>query len=198
MSTRPTGQDRGRDDGPTLGIEVLPPTSAEDQRLVGELTDLVNEVYAVAEDGMWVDGATRTDTDEMAEMIAADQIAEARLDGQVVGTIRIQQLDDRTGEFGMLAADPAHRGEGVGRALVSFAEELTRQRGLALMQLELLMPRDWSHPTKDFLHAWYTRIGYQPVRKGSIDEAYPHLAPLLATPCDFVVYHRALTPIAPA
>jgi GNAT superfamily N-acetyltransferase len=197
MNARPTGQDRGRDDGPTLGIEVLPSTSAEDQRLVGELTDLVNEVYAVAEDGMWVDGATRTDTDEMAEMIAADQIAEARLDGQVVGTIRIQQLDDRTGEFGMLAADPAHRGEGVGRALVSFAEELTSQRGLALMQLELLMPRDWSHPTKDFLHAWYTRIGYQPVRKGRIDEAYPHLAPLLATPCDFVVYHKALTPIAP-
>jgi hypothetical protein len=56
----------------------------------------------------------------------------------------------------------------------------------------VLMPREWTHPVKEFLHAWYTRIGYRPVRRGTIDEHYPQLAPLLATPCDFVVYEKDL------
>ena len=55
------------------------------------------------------------------------------------------------------------------------------------------MPRTWSHPSKVFLASWYGRIGYTIARKGTIDEAYPHLAPLLATACDFVVYHKDLT-----
>ena len=92
----------------------------------------------------------------------------------------------------MLVADPERRGEGIGRDLIRFAEERCRRRGASSMQLELLVPRDWTHPTKQFLDAWYTRIGYRPARTGRIDDDYPHLAPLLATPCDFVVYHKAL------
>lgn len=173
-------------------IRVLQASMAKDQDLVAEITDLVNLVYAEAEAGLWVDTAARTTTSEMEEMIASDQIALARVDAQMAGCIRIQQLDDTVGEFGMLAAHPERRSEGVGRDLVQFAEELSSRRGLTIMQLELLVPRHWSHPSKVFLHDWYTRIGYQPVRKGTIDESYPHLAPLLATPCDFVVYHKAL------
>ena len=177
-------------------IGLLPATTASDPRVVREITDLVNEVYATAEAGLWIDGAPRTTTVEIQQMIAANEIAVARVDGRVVGAIRIQQLDDGVGEFGMLVADPAHRGGGVGRELVSFAEELSSRRGLATMQLEVLLPRGWSHPTKEFLKAWYTRLGYRPVRAGSIDESYPQLAPLLATPCDFAVYHKPLKSLA--
>jgi GNAT superfamily N-acetyltransferase len=177
-----------------VAIEMLPAAAATDAGLVAELTDLVNRVYARAEEGLWVDGATRTTTAEMAEMIAAEQIAVAGLEGAIVGAVRIQQLSDTKGELGMLAADPGHRGQGIGRELVVFAEELSRRRGKATMQLELLVPRDWKHPTKEFLHAWYSRIGYRPVQTGRIDDSYPHLAPLLATPCDFVIYLKALAP----
>jgi GNAT superfamily N-acetyltransferase len=103
-----------------------------------------------------------------------------------------QQIDDVTGEFGMLVADPERRGEGIGRNLVAFAEQRFRRRCVPTMQLELLVPRDWTHPTKEFLDAWYTRLGYRPVRTGRIDDDYPHLAPLLATPCDFVIYNKSL------
>ena len=174
---------------PSIEIELRGPP---DDDLVQEITDLVNRVYTVAEDGLWVQGATRTTIDEMAELIAAGQIAVARRDGLIAGAVRIQQLDARTGEFGMLVADPAHRGEGIGRQLVAYAEDSSRQRGLTVMQLELLVPRDWTHPSKAFLHAWYTRIGYRPVQSRTTNESYPQLAPLLATPCDFVVYHKDL------
>jgi GNAT superfamily N-acetyltransferase len=173
-------------------IHQLPATASADTAVIERVTDLINEVYAVAEEGLWLDGATRTTVDEVAELILAGQIAVARLRGQIVGCVRVQRLDEGTGEFGMLVADPAHRGVGVGRGLVRFAERQCRADGLATMQLELLVPRDWTHPTKEFLDAWYTRIGYRVVRTGTIDEAYPDLAPLLATRCDFVIYRKEL------
>ncbi|HZC14808.1 MAG TPA: hypothetical protein VE270_12385 [Thermoleophilaceae bacterium] len=80
----------------------------------------------------------------------------------------------------------------MGRALVAFAEEQSRERGRRAMQLELLVPRAWLHPSKEFLKAWYGRMGYRLVRTGRMDDAYPHLAPLLATPCDFTIYEKPL------
>ncbi len=177
---------------PQIEIQLLPAAASEDSSLMERITSLSNEVYAVAEDGLWTDGATCTTVDEVAELTRDGQIAVARQGGRLVGSVRVQRLDERTGEFGMLAADPAHRGIGVARELVRFAEQKFRAEGLGTMQLELLVPRDWTHPTKEFLAAWYTRIGYRVVRTGTIDEAYPALAPLLATPCDFVIYQKDL------
>jgi GNAT superfamily N-acetyltransferase len=93
----------------------------------------------------------------------------------------------------MLCADPAHRGIGIGRELIRFAERNACADGMRTMQLELLVPREWTHPTKQFLAEWYSRIGYRIARTGTIDELYPELAPLLATPSDFVIYRKELT-----
>jgi ribosomal protein S18 acetylase RimI-like enzyme len=177
---------------PSIEIQLLPAAESDDAELMARITELTNQVYAVAEDGLWTAGATRTTLDEVVELTRAGQIAVARLSGRVVGCVRIQRLEEGTGEFGMLAADPAHRGVGIGRELVRFSERKSHAEGVRSMQLELLVPRDWTHPTKAFLTAWYTRMGYRVARTGAIDEAYPALAPLLATPCDFVIYHKRL------
>jgi GNAT superfamily N-acetyltransferase len=180
---------------PPIEVELLPAAASDDATVMGRITDLTNEVYAVAEDGLWAEGANRTTVGEVAELTRAGQIAVARLRSRIVGSVRVQRLDDDTGEFGMLVADPDHRGLGIGRELVRFAERKCGTAGLLTMQLELLVPRDWSHPVKEFLAAWYTRIGYRVARTGTIDEAYPALAPLLATPCDFVIYRKDLTTV---
>jgi catechol 2,3-dioxygenase-like lactoylglutathione lyase family enzyme len=39
---------------------------------------------------------------------------------------------------------------------------------------------------------WCAALGYRPVRTGQFEESYPELAPLLATPCDLVIYHKVL------
>jgi GNAT superfamily N-acetyltransferase len=175
-----------------IDVQLLPAAASDDAMLMQRVTDLINDVYAVAEDGLWVEHATRTTVREVAELTSAGQIAVARLGGPIAGCVRIQRFDERTGEFGMLAADRAHRGVGVGRELLRFAERKSAAEGLGTMRLEVLVPRDWTHPTKEFLATWYTRMGYRVVRTGTIDEAYPDLAPLLATPCDFVIYHKQL------
>lgn len=171
-------------------VQMLP---ADDTGPAAELADLINRVYLKGEEGLWIDNAARTDPKEVAGFIEAGQVAVARLDGRVVGCVRLQRLAGGEAEFGLLAADPDHRGIGVGSRLVDFAERRSRDDGIDTMQLELLVPQTWKHPVKEFLHTWYTRIGYRPVRTGALEDAYPHLAPLLATPCDFVIYHKTLT-----
>lgn len=175
-----------------LIIDPLPPAAASSPALVAQLTDLVNEVYAAAETGLWRENSPRTDRPEIAALIRAGEIALARLGTEVVGGVRIQRLDACTGELGMLVADPGHRSRGIGRALVEHAERRCAAAGCSTMQLELLMPLTWPHPTKDFLAAWYHRIGYRVVRRASIDEIAPGLAHRLATGCDFAIFHKPL------
>jgi GNAT superfamily N-acetyltransferase len=171
---------------------MVPALAADDSALVSEITDLVNRVYAAAERGLWLEGATRTTEAEVAGLIRAEQIAVSQMDGRLVGSVRVQELDGGQAELGMLVAAPQLRGIGIGRELMRFAEGWARTRGLAQMQLELLVPRTWSHPVKEFLKRWYERIGYRAIRVGRLDEAYPLLVPQLATPCDFIIYHKEL------
>ena len=175
-----------------VSIDLPPAAAADDAVLVAGLAELVNRVYAVAEEGLWSEDHVRTTTGELADGIRDGEIAVARLDGRVVGSVCIRQLDPRTGGFGMLVAAPEHRGIGVGRELVLFAEALARSRGLSTMQLELLVPRAWTHPGKQFLHDWYTRFGYRIVSTSDFAEAEPVAARHLATPCDYVIYRKDL------
>ncbi|TXK39404.1 GNAT family N-acetyltransferase [Nonomuraea sp. C10] len=175
-------------------VRLLPAAAGGDAALVGELTELVNRVYTASEEGLWAREVSRTSAEEMAELIRAGEIAVAWLDGRVVGGVRVRRLEGGEAEFGMLATDPAYRGAGIGSRLVGFAEQLGRERGAEVMQLELLAPREWTHPFKEYLNEWYTRIGYRVVRVGSLEESHPDLAPHLAGSCDFRIYHKDLRP----
>jgi GNAT superfamily N-acetyltransferase len=176
-----------------IAIDLLHPATSTDTALVDELCALVNDVYAVAEEGMWRDDATRTSAEELRTFIAAGEILVARTsDRTLVGGVRLHDVDPDTSEFGILVAARDQRGLGVGRALLDEVERRSRARGLGAVQLELLVPRDWSHPSKEFLASWYGRRGYRLVRTTTIDESYPHLAPLLATPCDLQIHRKAL------
>ena len=176
----------------TIAVRVLDSAVSHDARLVDQLTGLINGVYATAESGLWRDGTTRTTASELGELIAAGQIAVATRDGHIAGAVRIHDVADDASEFGMLVAASDQRSTGVGRALLAFAEQHSRERGLRAMQLELLVPRTWRHPSKEFLKAWYGRSGYRLIRTTTIDDAHPHLAPMLATPCDVEVHEKPL------
>jgi GNAT superfamily N-acetyltransferase len=176
----------------TVSVGHLDATAGDVAGLVDWLTRLINDVYAVAERGLWRDGATRTTASELAGLIAAGEIAVATRDGRITGSVRIHDVAVDTSEFGMLVADPDQRGIGIGRDLVEFAERQSRERGLSAMQLELLVPRGWRHPNKEFLKAWYGRRGYRLTGVASFEDAHPHLAPLLATACDLTVYEKPL------
>ena len=181
---------------PALDVDVgvEPAATADDPERVAAITELINVVYDEAEAGLWMTGARRTSSEEVAELIRHEELVTAGSGDRLVGVVRVQRLGEELAEFGMLAADPERRGLGIGRDLVAFAEHLAGEGGCREMQLELLVPATWSHPSKQFLRTWYTRIGYRHVRTSELSELYPELAPLLATTCDLEIYRKDLDP----
>jgi GNAT superfamily N-acetyltransferase len=176
-----------------LAIALLEPAAADDGALVQRLTALVNRVYDDAERGLWRDRAQRIGAAELAGFIAAGEIAVATRDGRIAGSVRVRQVAEDVGELGILVAAPDQRG--VGTALVGFAERHCRERGLRAIRLELLVARAFKHPSKEHLRAWYERCGYRLVDVRDVDEVYPQLTPLLATPCDLERYEKPLAAV---
>jgi GNAT superfamily N-acetyltransferase len=122
-----------------LRIERLDPADASSE-LIENLTRLVNDVYARAEQGIWRANVTRTNRHELAGLIAAGEVVVARTGEGVDGMVRAYDRDACTGGFGMLAVDHAERGLGIGRALIDEIEREAGERSLTAMQLELLVP----------------------------------------------------------
>ena len=115
---------------PSLRIDPLPSEASDDADTMQTLTDLVNEVYATAEQGLWLPGATRTDVDEMTGLARAGEIVVARLGADIVGSIRVRRLDAYTAETGMLVAHPGHRHLAVGRQLRQYVTAMLRDEGM--------------------------------------------------------------------
>jgi len=172
--------------------ELLPPSAAGDEALVRTLVELVNSAYAVGESDLWIDGTVRTDEAEIAGLIRGGEMLVGTVDGRVVGCARLRTLDPSTAELGFISAAPDAWGSGVGRRVVHAAEHLARSRGATTMRLELLVPRDGVHPVKERLRAWYERLGYEVVRRAPVEEIAAHVAPVLATPCEFLVFRKSL------
>ena len=112
-----------------------------------------------------------------------------------MGSVHVRQIAEATSEFGMLVAapdQPWHRHRSgprrVRRAAQPSAKDYTRSSSSSSSR------ETWRHPSKEFLNSWYSRIGYRVIGIGSIDDTHPHLAPLLATPCDFQVWEKPLVP----
>jgi GNAT superfamily N-acetyltransferase len=173
-------------------VELLSPHQARDADLVEELVGLVNGAYAVGEAGLWHEGAKRTGPVEIAEAIRRRGMLAATLERCLVGCAYVRPLDAATADLSLVSTAPHRWGRGIGRELVRSAEELTRSRGVATMQLELLVPTGWVHPEKERLRAWYSRLGYLVARSAPVEEVAGHLASQLATPCEFEVFRKAL------
>jgi GNAT superfamily N-acetyltransferase len=174
-------------------VTVLPSVDSRDDALVAELAGIVNAAYAVGEAGLWIEGTTRTEPAEIAEGIRSGGMLAARLDNRVVGCAYVRPLDRSTADLGMISTAPDRWGAGIGRRLVRFAEELMRSRGVTTMQLEVLVPKTGTHPAKERLRAWYTRLGYRAVRTVPVSEVAAHLASRLAAPCEFLIFRKSLT-----
>jgi GNAT superfamily N-acetyltransferase len=161
---------------------------------IKRLSDLINEVYDDAESGMWKRKGARTNPAEVERLLRAQALILAEIDGALVGSVNVNLMRDGVGEFGMLVADLNHRGKGIGSALVDSAENWARGMACHTMRLELLTPRNWTHPSKEFLKKWYSRIGYKPQARESFEIMHPELVPELATECDFTVWRKSLNP----
>jgi GNAT superfamily N-acetyltransferase len=159
---------------------------------VKRLSDLINEVYDDAESGMWKRKGTRTNPAEVERLLRDSALILAEIDAVLVGSVHVNLPEDGIGAFGMLVVDPKYRGQGIGSRLVKHAETWAREHGCRTMRLEILAPRHWIHPSKQFLTQWYAGMGYAPHTNEPFESMYPASVHGLATECDFTVWHKPL------
>jgi GNAT superfamily N-acetyltransferase len=91
-------------------------------------------------------------------ILRAQALIVAEIDGVLVGSVNVNLISDGVGQFGMLVADRRYRGLGIGSALVKHAEKWPETTLVTQCAL-ILTPRHWTHPSKDFLREWHSRIG---------------------------------------
>ena len=174
----------------TAAVRVL---AAHDESLVDDLVRIIDAAYAVGEDGLWLDGASRVRADEIAAAVRSGGMLAPTRDDRLVGCAYVRPLDGRTADLGLISTAPDEWGRGIGGELIRAAEELMRARRVTEMQLELLVPKDGVHPAKARLRSWYERLGYRVARSAPFEQVAAHLAPKLAVPCEFLIFRKPLT-----
>jgi len=170
----------------------FPTTHDLKEEMVWSLSNLVNRVYDEAESGMWKREAIRTNPKQIRKLLGENALILAELDGKIVGSVNVNLMGSSRGEFGMLVVDFNQRGKGIGSALVHAAEDWAISENCKTMQLELLTPRHWKHPSKEFLKQWYRRIGYEPQLVEPFEKLHPEKVAELATDCDFTIWRKRL------
>lgn len=154
---------------------------------VEHLYQLINREYEQAEAGLLPPGTQRITIDALKELLTQQSLILAEMNNIVVGCVCVERINSEQSLFGMLVTDNNYRGMGIGRQLVAAAEQAAMDHGSLRMCLELLMPRDWNQPHKEFLKAWYGRLGY--IEHSLV--TFKHSANLI-TPCRFVLYEKKL------
>lgn len=155
--------------------------------VVQTLCDLINHVYQEAEDGLLQPDSKRIFVNDLKGLLENNELLLA-VDGEkIIGCVKITLLNDTHAMFGMLVTSHAYRGSGIGGKLVAAAEQWARNQGCTTMCLELLTPRSWQQQHKEFLKAWYGRLGYR-LHSSKVFEKEHHQI----TECDFCLYEKVL------
>lgn len=117
---------------------------------VSKVAELVNVAYGhyVERLGM----LPRPMTDDYAEVIANQRVTVAESYGNIMGVI-VLTVDDEGFLIDNVAVAPSHRGEGIGRALLEFAEAEAQRMGFDSIHL-------YTHEKMTENLAMYAKIGY--------------------------------------
>jgi hypothetical protein len=193
----------------TIGVLCHPLPS-----VVQRLVSLINTSYALGEIGLWKEGTARTSETELEMLIKQNKIVVAIQQEEIVGAIKIGEVDPAIMEFGQLAVDTAFMNNGIGKNLIAYVENYALTHGYKTMRLEILYPSkylntqmpdaekvDMKQPEvevwkkKALLDKMYTKMGYKKVLVGDMNDFkkdYPDLVNALAVDCKYVVYDKPL------
>ncbi len=161
---------------------------------ITNVAKLINQVYLQTESDFWPHNGLyeRTNAVKLIRYIKNNELIIATIADQIVGAVHVYPIENDHCGFGMLVASPKKRGLGIGTSLMKSVENWALANNYKTIQLELLKPKAYIHPEKEFLHKWYTELGYTFINKTTYGDLYPEQSHLLKIPCDFEIYQKKL------
>jgi GNAT superfamily N-acetyltransferase len=159
------------------GTRVRLATIAEMPQIIA----LVNSAFAVE---TFLD-ETRTDEGRLMEMMRKGNLLVADDGwGHLLAAVYTEIRGPR-GYFGMLAVDPAHQGEGLGRTMVTAAEDHCRRQGCKAMDITVLSLRPELPP-------FYRKLGYS---ETGTEEFHPSRPLKPGVECHSIIMSKPLPPL---
>jgi len=144
---------------------------------VPAILELVNLAYRVEE--FFVRGGRADEAEVRRDLAAGAFILAEGDDGTLAGCVNVA-VSASHGHFGMLGVRPGAQSRGLGRALVSAAEDYCLDRGCEDVNIEVVDLRTELLP-------WYRSLGYSEC--GTAPFAAPDRQ---LRPCHFILMRRAL------
>ena len=117
---------------------------------LNSILNLVNSAFQVER---FFKNRERLDSEDLARHFKDGAFLLAEEEGHLAGCIYVTRHGDRA-YFGLLSVDPSHQKNGIGRRLISAAEEFARETGARFMDLKLIHLRTE-------LPGIYEKLGYQ-------------------------------------
>ncbi len=158
-------------------VNKLPRLRLADAADTEGIVRLINAAFQV--ERFFLD-ADRINAGEVRARLASGKFILAEDDGVLVGCVYVEPKAGRA-YLGLLSVDPARQRSGIGKHLMSAAEDHSRNSGSSFMDLRIVNLRTE-------LPAFYRRLGY--VENGAApfpEEANPKL------PCHFVIMTKPLS-----
>lgn len=159
-------------------LEILP-ASADELRRYVELRDAAARHMLASGIVQWRPG--ELDADGIRAWVGDGDVFAARLDGELIGGLLVMWSDrhfwgDRDGGAGYthgLLVDRGYKGRGLGRRLLTFAEDHIRTGGRRVARLDTVS-------TNAAVRAYYRVAGYREVGERMFDDgrAHAHGAPI--------------------
>jgi predicted N-acetyltransferase YhbS len=140
------------------------------------LTRLINDAFAVEKFFIESD---RISLAQVGEYFQTGAFLVAEDGGEMAACIYVELRGER-GYFGLLSVDPVRQRSGLGRGLITAAEEFCRDAGCRIMDMRIVNLREE-------LPAYYTKLGYQ---ETGMSPFPPEVETKL--PCHFVEMSKAL------
>ena len=140
------------------------------------LAELLNEAYLPAEAFLY-DGP-RTTVEEVSGRMAKGVFLVVRSAEGLDGCVYIEPRGSR-GYLGMLGVPPRRQGTGLGRELVRAGEAFLRERGVEVLEIDVVSLRTE-------LFGFYERLGFRVVGERPFQE------PRVKLPCHLVVMEKPL------
>jgi putative acetyltransferase len=126
-----------------MDMSSVPPTSiAIESPLQDEVRALVAQLNAMALSLTPAEFCHHMTVEQMAD--ASTTLFVARVDGQAVAMGALRRDANGVGEVKRMFTDPAHRGRGLGGAILTRIEELARAEGFTRLVLETGSNFDWA------------------------------------------------------